>query len=118
MPFCAPAIQTRIPVLSPTSALALAALQTKLEVPYDSLEHLEAGKMVVQLLQDLTLPPDLENLEWDTMTVSPSMLTQVSSCIDRGFWALFCERSMQQRACKDAQASFLCLIQNFFNKTI
>jgi len=56
---------------------SLAAPQTKLEVPYDSPEKLEAGKMVVQLLQDLAMPPDLKQLDLDRKPLAPSLAVQV-----------------------------------------
>ena len=64
----------------PEFACTHAHLQPKLDVPYDSQEHLEAGKMVVQLLQDLAMPPELKKLDWDTAPLAPSLLVRVRSC--------------------------------------
>ena len=46
-------------------------------MPYDSQEHLEAGKMVVQLLQDLAMPPELMKLDWDTVPLDSGLLVLV-----------------------------------------
>ena len=46
-------------------------------MPYDSEEHLEAGKMMVQLLQDLAVSRDLKKLDWDTVPLESSLLVRV-----------------------------------------
>ena len=46
-------------------------------MPYDSYKHLLAGRMVVQLLQDLAMPQDLKKQDWDTVRLKPSLLVRV-----------------------------------------